>query len=304
MRIIPFLLVAPFLASSWTPGVPLPERIQEHHAAVYRGRIYVAGGIDSTAVTTAVVYRFDPKSNAWTRLADLPGPRHHMPLVVVDDTLYAFGGFSDRRFTPESTVWAYDEKGDTWSPRAPIPAPRGASAAGVVDGKVVIVGGYGLGRALLDTTLIFDPRANSWRNGAPIPTKRDHLEAQVVGGIIYAIGGRPINLNNYDVVEAYDLAANSWTTRAPMPSKRGGLASALLDGKIHTFGGEGNRASPDGVFDNHEVYDVARNLWTVEAPMPTARHGLAAVTFGGAIYVIGGGPKQGLAQTAVVEVWR
>jgi hypothetical protein len=38
--------------------------------------------------------------------------------------------------------------------------------------------------------------------------------------------------------------------------------------------------------------------------MPTARHGLAAVTFEGKIYVIGGGPKQGLAQTDVVEVWK
>lgn len=102
------------------------------------------------------------------------------------------------------------------------------------------------------------------------------------------------------MVEAYDLVSDRWTTKATMPSKRGGLASAVLDGKIHTFGGE----RTDGVFDNHEVYDPARNTWTVEAPMPTPRHGLAAVTADGKIFVIGGGPKQGLAQTTVVEVWR
>jgi N-acetylneuraminic acid mutarotase len=85
-----------------------------------------------------------------------------------------------------------------------------------------------------------------------------------------------------------------------MPSRRGGLASAVLNGRIHTFGGE----RTDGVFDNHEVYDPARDSWSVEAPMPTPRHGLAAVTANGRVYVIGGGPKQGLAQTAVVEVWQ
>ena len=85
-----------------------------------------------------------------------------------------------------------------------------------------------------------------------------------------------------------------------MPSRRGGLTSALLDGRIHTFGGE----RPGGVFDNHEVYDPSRNLWTVEAPMPTARHGLAAVAVGGKIFVIGGGPRAGLAQTNVVDVWQ
>ena len=109
-----------------------------------------------------------------------------------------------------------------------------------------------------------------------------------------------MQLNNYDVVEAYDLATDKWTTKAPMPSKRGGRASAVLDGKIHTFGGE----RTDGVFDNHEVYDPAKNAGTVETPMPTARHGLAAVAFEGKIYVIGGGPKQGRAQTDVVEVWK
>jgi len=124
-----------------------------------------------------------------------------------------------------------------------------------------------------------------------------------VNGILYAIGGRPIGLQNFDVVEAYDLRTDKWTTRAPMPSKRGGLASAVLDGKIHTFGGEGSPL-PNGVFPNHEVYDPASNTWSVAEPLPTPRHGFAAVTFDGRIHVIGGGPKQGLAQTDVVEVWR
>jgi len=122
-----------------------------------------------------------------------------------------------------------------------------------------------------------------------------------VNGVLYAIGGRPISPgSNYDIVEAYDPSSDKWTQKAAMPSKRGGLASAVLNGKIHTFGGE----RTDGVFDNHEVYDPSRNSWSVESPMPTARHGLAAVTFEGKIYVIGGGPKQGLAQTDVVEVWK
>jgi N-acetylneuraminic acid mutarotase len=285
---------------TWTTAPSIPERIQEHHGVLYRGRIYIAGGIDSTGRTTPVVYRFDPRTERWTKLADLPEPRHHMPLVVLNDTLYGIGGFDDLRFTPKATVWIYREDKNAWESRASLAVPRGASAAGVVDGKIVVVGGYGTQRALLDTTLAYDPRRDSWSNRAPMPTKRDHLEAQVVNGMLYAIGGRPISpANNYNTVEAYDLAADKWTMKAPMPSRRGGLASAVLDGKIHTFGGE----RTDGVFDNHEVYDPARDAWSVETAMPTARHGLAAVTFGGRIYVIGGGPKQGLAQTAAVEVW-
>jgi N-acetylneuraminic acid mutarotase len=74
----------------------------------------------------------------------------------------------------------------------------------------------------------------------------------------------------------------------------------VVDGRIHTFGGERR----DGVFANHEVYDPSHDAWSVAAPMPTARHGLAAVAVGDRIFVIGGGPKEGSAQTNVVEVWR
>jgi N-acetylneuraminic acid mutarotase len=84
-----------------------------------------------------------------------------------------------------------------------------------------------------------------------------------------------------------------------MPSARGGLAAAAIDGRIHTFGGETTRS----VFDNHEVYNVPAATWQTAPPMPTGRHGLAAAALNGRIYVIGGGPRAGLAQTFVVEVY-
>src|SRR5262249_54225432 len=89
------LLAATPSAGAWSTSAPLPERIQEIHGALYRGSIYVAGGIDSTNQTTKVAYRFDPKRNGWERIADVPEPRHHMPLVVANDTLYAVGGFDE-----------------------------------------------------------------------------------------------------------------------------------------------------------------------------------------------------------------
>ena len=46
---------------------------------------------------------------------------------------------------------------------------------------------------------------------------------------------------------------------------------------------------PIGTFNNNEKCDTANNKWTVETPMPTARHGLAAASIGDKIPVIGGG---------------
>jgi N-acetylneuraminic acid mutarotase len=51
------------------------------------------------------------------------------------------------------------------------------------------------------------------------------------------------------------------------------------------------------------VYDPASDRWTTAAALPTARHGIGAASLGDRIYVIGGGPAAGFAQTAVVEVF-
>ena len=54
-----------------------------------------------------------------------------------------------------------------------------------------------------------------------------------------------------------------------MPSKWSGIAATNVNGFIHVLGGEQNQ----GTFDSNERYDPANNTWTIESPMPTARHG-------------------------------
>jgi Raf kinase inhibitor-like YbhB/YbcL family protein len=284
----------------WSTATPLPERLQELHAAVLHGKIYVAGGIDSQNAAVARAYRYDPAANRWERIADLPGARHHMPLAVAGDSLYAIGGLGPE-FNATANLWLYREDRNAWEPRASLPSARGASAIGVADGRIVVVGGIGPVRlTLADSTLIYDPGGDRWRAAAPPPTRRDHLAAAAVGGLVYAIGGRPVNPDrNFDVVEAFNPATGRWSPRAPMPSRRGGLEAAVLGGSIHTFGGEFR----SGVFANHEVYDPAANRWSTGPALPTPRHGLAVAAVGGRIYVIGGGPRAGFSQTDVVEVY-
>lgn len=283
----------------WSTARSLPEPLQEMHAAVLDGKVYIAGGFDRSGQPTARAYRYDPASDTWERIADLPAPRHHMPLAVAHDTLYAVGGLTGLDFRAEATLWAYRVDQNRWEVRAPLLAARGASAVATVQGNLIVVGGFEPG-GLVQASAIYDPTTDIWRSAAPLPTPRDHLTAQEVGGFVYAIGGRPLDADqNYNVVEAYDPATDRWTSKAPMPSRRGGLGSAVLDGMIHSFGGESRTA----VFADHAVYDPNADRWTGAPPLPTARHGLAVAAVTGKIYVIGGGPRAGLAQTDVVEVF-
>src|SRR2546426_11740927 len=100
----------------WSTAVSLPERLQELHAAVLHGKIYVAGGIDSANTAVARAYRYDPAGNRWERIADLPGARHHMPLAAAGDTLYAIGGLPGG-FRPRAGVWRYRQGKDGSGPR-------------------------------------------------------------------------------------------------------------------------------------------------------------------------------------------
>ncbi len=78
------------------------------------------------------------------------------------------------------------------------------------------------------------------------------------------------------------------------------LASPVNNSDIYVFGGE----EPSKTFDNNEKYDAKTNKWTSEPPMPTARHGLAAVYIqDNKIYVIGGGPQPGLSVSGANEIF-
>jgi N-acetylneuraminic acid mutarotase len=68
---------------------------------------------------------------------------------------------------------------------------------------------------------------------------------------------------------------------------------------IYVFGGE----EPSKTFNNNERYDSRTNKWFVEAPMPTARHGLGAALVDDRIYVLGGGPQPGLSVSNANEIF-
>ena len=68
---------------------------------------------------------------------------------------------------------------------------------------------------------------------------------------------------------------------------------------IYVFGGE----EPSKTFDNNERYDIKTNKWSIEIPIPTARHGLGAASVDNKIYVIGGEPQPGLSVSDANEIF-
>lgn len=85
----------------------------------------------------------------------------------------------------------------------------------------------------------------------------------------------------------------TWTTKASMNVARFSLAAAVAQGQIYTLGGNtGGGPCPGpgcpGPGNIVEAYNPASNVWTLKAPMPGERQGLAAGTIDDKIYAVGG----------------
>jgi N-acetylneuraminic acid mutarotase len=283
----------------------MPTPRSEVAGVILDGKVYVIGGFvmpNNVIIPrkSDIVEVYDIKNKTWSSAASLPRKMDHVGAAVYNGKLYVVGGTSD--YIRSNKLFIYDPVSDKWTQGKPMPTARSALTTQVIDGILYAIGGQDFNGLQVNTSEAYDPKTDTWTSKAPMPTARHHLTSGVVDGKLYVFGGRTgysnssstyVNLNSN---EMYDPISDTWTSKAPMPSNRSGLAAATSeDGKIYVFGGEDALTASAMIFDNNEKYDPKTDKWTSEAPMPTARHGLAAVfdNITKKIYVIGGGIEAG-----------
>jgi N-acetylneuraminic acid mutarotase len=216
----------------------LPDIAASIGAAVVAGqdgRIYVIGGYNGSPLKTVEAY--DPATDTWSRVADMPTARSQLAAVVgLDRRIYAIGGFNGGDL---STVEAYDTVSKTWSVVAGMPTARAdLAAAPGPDGRIYAIGGdVGLRTTLRGTVEAYDPDSNTWSAVADLPTPRYYLAAAAgPDGRIYALGG--YSSGYLSTVEAYDTVNKTWSAVAHLPTERAELAAAAgPDGRIYAIGG-------------------------------------------------------------------
>jgi N-acetylneuraminic acid mutarotase len=246
----------------WEPAKAFPMPMEEPVGVAVDGKFYVIQGLtDGGFQPMGVVYVFDPASGEWTKNNPMPLALHHAMTTVHNGKIYVFGGFSrpgrELAWQPVDNAWEYTPETDSWRTLSPLPTRRGAGGAAVVDGKIYVVGGASTLPGASDPAIRFD--------GQP----RDSV----------------LGIN-----EEYDPLTNTWRSRAPMPTARNHFLTAAVNGKIYTIGGRlgSTFITRSSNTEVTEEYDVAKDLWTTKAPMPTARSGVAGGVYNGKVYVAGG----------------
>jgi N-acetylneuraminic acid mutarotase len=138
------------LAAGWKSLAPLPTPRQHAGSTVFEGQIYFIGGQtghDNNLITKKDVHRYDPATNSWTQLADIPAPtgtngRGHISSAVINfgPNIIVIGGETSHG-ARTNMVSAYNPGSNAWSNSTPLPSSRHSGVAATLGSTIYYTGG-------------------------------------------------------------------------------------------------------------------------------------------------------------------
>lgn len=288
----------------WSTVKPIPVGRVEGLGTVVAGKLYVFGGyLDTSYNATKRAEVYDPATDTWTRLPDMPKGLTHVGITAYGKDIYFVGGYQAK--TPGASTYGgqifaikdvfkynVDTKKYTYLPS--LPAARGSGELVVLDQKLHFFGGADSNRLEKGDHWILPLNGGTkWTSAASLPNARTHLGDAVLGGKIYAIGGQLGNdskLVAQTSVHRWDPATNKWTSVASLLKPRTHISSStfVLNGRIIVVGGETKHAG--GTLPDVTEYDPVSNTWKEITPLPFRRLSSVARSINGQIFCTSGAP--------------
>jgi murein DD-endopeptidase MepM/ murein hydrolase activator NlpD len=137
--------------TDWSNVLEMPIPRFEANVVALDGYVYVAGGITARNSLKSFV-RFDPATNIWEELADMPDFRNHqgpdmptgrsgMAFAIINGQLHAIAGEDLDRNLVYMKHEVFDFSSQTWTQLHDIPRPLNAPVAAALDGYISLMGG-------------------------------------------------------------------------------------------------------------------------------------------------------------------
>jgi RNA polymerase sigma factor (sigma-70 family) len=273
-------------------------------SAALDGVIYTVGGYTAGGGGRGIktVESYDPTTNTWSELAEMPSPRGGLGVAVVRGKLYAIGGATGLGDGFTGVVEMYDPTTDTWSPKADMPSPRHGMGVAVVGDSIYCFGGVNdVNNNDAGTAAeVYDPQRDVWREVASLPVGRQWGPAVGLDGLCYLVGGGWAG-GAYETVLIYDPATDEWDEGAPMRTPRGMSAIGVVGKKIYAIGGVVEIIGGRGMMIA-EVYDTTTDSWSrLPGDLGESRLAHAVSVVDGVIYSIGGVQQLGGQPVLAVE---
>lgn len=279
---------------------------------VVDGLIYLMGGFipagdgtqDLGYRTSRWAHRYDPKTDQWTQLPDLPARREYTRAIAGDKEVYVLGGFvQGKPGLPSADVFRLDvtQTPLQWQTITPLTVPRTHTAVGKAGHQLIVAGGnkYDIAQkgyspqTIQNVTDVLDLTQpdQGWKQRATIPgNPRGWCAAAVVNNQFYMLGGVTWTAKARERLQEslrYDPARDEWQrlTDPPLPIS-GWACEVFQDRHLILIGGAARHWS-DVAF----VYDTQTDRWSRMAnalPLGGFFNDPGVCIIGDTIYIAGG----------------
>lgn len=286
-----------FTKVSWSSAASAPVGKAEALRAVVDGKLYVFAGFAGSAGPVVRSDVYNPATNSWTRIADMPRRLSHAGAAVEGRNVYFAGGYvgTGPGYTQQfgtREVWRYNTVTNTYHAMPQLPTAVASGGLVTVGRNLHYFGGNNSSRqdVAVHYVLNLDNTAAGWATKKSMNVARSHMGYANLGGKVYAVGGQKGNdgaLVAQNVVEMYDPATDTWTARKAMPKGINHISGStfVMAGRIIVLGGQTSHGS--SLADAY-AYDPVANTWTSLTPLPAARFSGVAAAINGSIYFTGG----------------
>lgn len=185
----------------WSQGAEIPQQRRRGGAAVsvYNNKFYISGGITQGHMTGTVPWFdvYDPLTDTWEVLADMPHKRDHFQSAIIDNKLYAAGGRITSKLTEQTfelvvnEVDVYDFSTKQWSSTpTSLPTGRAGNTTVAVNGQLWVIGGESGSQVVAHNDVeIFDISKQQWITGKPLNFGRHGSGAVIVNNKLWTISG-------------------------------------------------------------------------------------------------------------------
>lgn len=216
-----------FKSQNWTSIAPLPNFQGRQYSAAFASSQYgfILGGISTQFLND--LWRYNPISNQWQKMADLPAEgRGGSAAFVIDSFAYIIGGKTQNQ-QAISEVWAYNMNTDIWTKKADLPQKRWRSAATTYQSKGYLI--FGLDDSLNYSTEVYEyePLNDQWTVFSAFPDGgRNYVKAHTINNSLITIAGQDSASVFLNDCWKLDFTSKNWKEITPLPSagRRGGMS--------------------------------------------------------------------------------
>ena len=133
------------LTSRWEKRADMPTARSVSTAVVVDSKIYVLGGLvqfggDLAGRFVTRIEEYNPRTDQWHRLPDMPMFKRSFSTVAVDNEIYTIGGFNNEHKHTDA-VDVYNPTVDKWRKIEPLTIPKTTRAV-VVNGTIYTLGDF------------------------------------------------------------------------------------------------------------------------------------------------------------------